>query len=115
MKKYWLLFVLQMKTFWNFLFTPNPRWMDIRGYENIYQISEYGDIYNMREFKNVSTFIKKDGYECVALTNGRGEVKQHRVHRLVATAFLPNKEHKNIVKHKNGDKTNNSVSNLMWV
>lgn len=115
MKKYWILFIIYLKNFWNFIFTPTPKWADIKGYENIYQISEYGDIYNLREFKNVSTFFKKDGYECVALTNSKGEVKQHRVHRLVATTFLPNKENKNIVKHIDGDKTNNEVKNLKWV
>jgi hypothetical protein len=107
--------ILYLKNFWNFIFTPSPKWADIKGYENIYQISTNGDIYNVRDFKNVSTFFKKDGYECVALTDNKGNVRQHRVHRLVARTFLPNDNKKNLVKHIDGDKTNNKVTNLTWV
>ena len=63
----------------------------------------------------MSTFIKKDGYVCVALTDNKGKTKQHRVHRLVAIHFLPNIENENIVTHIDGNKLNNDVSNLKWV
>jgi hypothetical protein len=37
------------------------------------------------------------------------------LHRLVAQAFIPNPEGKELVDHIDGNRTNNYVSNLRWV
>lgn len=37
------------------------------------------------------------------------------VHRLVAESFIPNDKNLPLVDHKNGDRTNNTVSNLRWL
>lgn len=44
-----------------------------------------------------------------------GKCEKHRVHRLVAQAFIPNPEGLSDVNHIDGNKQNNSVSNLEWV
>lgn len=111
----WSKIVLWFKNLWNLIFSSKPSWVDVEGYEGIYQISDEGEIFNLKELKTVSTFIKKDGYECVALTDKNGKAKQHRVHRLVATHFLNNDINGSIVTHVDGNKLNNEVTNLKWL
>jgi len=43
-----------------------------------------------------------------------GKKKKVKVHRMVAEAFLPKEEGKNIVNHKDGNTKNFNVSNLEW-
>ena len=51
-----------------------------------------------------------NGYLSVCLSG-----EPHTVHRLVARAFIPNPFNYPCVNHKDGDRTNNFVSNLEWV
>lgn len=100
-------------------------WKDIPGFENIYQASNYGNIralhYGCRNKSN-SLIIRKltptpnrdNGYLRVNLVTD-GKDKRYYIHRLVATTFIPNPDNKPQVNHIDGDKTNNSVSNLEWV
>jgi len=61
-----------------------------------------------------SVSIKANGYAQVTLNNGK-RIKNFYVHRLVAEAFLPKRDGKTYVNHKDGNKTNNNISNLEWV
>lgn len=56
----------------------------------------------------------KDGYLFVTLTKEKSK-KNFYVHRLVAEAFIPNPENKPQVNHINGNKADNTISNLEWV
>ena len=78
-----------------------------------YQIDEDGNIYNIRTKKYLLGTIRS-GYRMVKLTIN-GKKRDFSVHRLVASTFLPNENNLPQVNHKDGNKLNNSVSNLEWI
>lgn len=96
-------------------------WKDIEEYKGLYQVSNLGKIKSLaRNTKNQYSYqerllkeiLDKDGYCVINLHNGC-KVKTHKVHRLVANAFLGKKENLE-VNHKDGNKKNNCVENLEW-
>lgn len=81
--------------------------------ERTYSVSTDGEIHRSRG-KRLSKYLNKDGYEYV-LISANGKRKKYLVHRLVATAFIPNEEMLPQVNHKDGNKRNNNIGNLEWV
>lgn len=109
----------------------NEVWKDIPSYEGIYQVSNLGRVKSLSKEKmirgkyktitkekilsNRLSGFKGNQYLSVALyNNGR---KQHKVHVLVAMAFLGHKVcgHKVIVDHLNNDKLDNNLNNLQLI
>lgn len=93
------------------------RWKDVEGYEQ-YKVSNCGRVKSLSNDKNRKEKILKqrktrDGYLYVILCKD-GKVKYFRVHRLVATAFVPNPLNFPQVNHKDENKENNCVWNLEW-
>ena len=88
------------------------QWRSIEEYENLYQISNYG---NVKNHKNQLLKPMNDGnYLNVDLYKNEKK-KRYKIHRLVAKAFIPNPEDKKEVNHIDGNKLNNKYSNLEWV
>lgn len=106
-------------------------WRDIPGYEGMYQISSFGRVKSLartmphkthgtwnigeRILKSFWSGQKDSQYLAVFLHSGRGHQKIFRVHRLVAEAFIPRIEGKDVVNHKNCNRADNTVENLEWV
>lgn len=92
-------------------------WKDVTGHEDIFMISNLGNLYSKRSKRLLKLNYRKDGYVTYATKIGgrKGIAKCFRIHRLVATHFIDNILNKREVNHIDGDKTNNKVSNLEWV
>ena len=85
-------------------------WKDIKDCPG-YQVSEYGDIKNLKTNKLLKQKIDKYGYKCIGFYLS-GCKKYKTIHRVVAENYIPNPENKPQVNHKDGNKLNNHVSNL---
>ncbi len=88
-------------------------WKKIEDYP-MYSVSDKGRVWNDRDDREVVGCLDcSNGYLVVNLYNEFGHHKI-AVHRLVASAFIPNPENKRTVNHIDCNKTNNDISNLEW-
>lgn len=108
-------------------------WLPIKGYEGHYEISSLGRVMTLARIKNMGRcpqkkyrylqkpmqqkllkiISKSTGYTVVTLRKN-GKAVQTLVHRLVAAHFLDNPLGKPQVNHKDGNRSNNNVTNLEW-
>lgn len=102
----------------------NEEWKDIKDFEGIYQVSNYGRIKRLilhsgnksgSYSKNKKTikkpYIMNNGYYRVDLWKNNIR-KACLVHNLVADAFLLKIKDKPIINHIDGNKLNNNINNL---
>lgn len=85
--------------------------------KTIYQVSNLGNIRAITNYDDSIKIIKQ------SLSGGHAKSGRYLclsdngfkyVHRIVATAFIPNPDNLATVDHINGDKTDNTVENLRW-
>ena len=105
--------------------TRKEVWIDIEDCPG-YQISSYGRVKSVeRIIKRGTNFLSIRGRILKPWKRSKdylsvgfrvdGKRKVVLVHRLVANAFIPNRESGMEINHLDGDKTNNTVENLEWV
>ena len=108
-------------------FTRNEEWRDIEGYEGYYQVSNLGRIRSLNRLVNgklgSKVFVKgiirkpqisKKGYLTVILQKSHKH-RTFQIHRLVASAFIPNPLNLPQVNHIDTNKENNLPENLEWI
>ena len=86
----------------------------IPGYEGLYQVSNLGRVRSIKRKIFVKPNVDPAGYWKVCLTNHNHKWRQYAIHRLVASAFIPNPTGFPAVNHKDECKSNNCVDNLEW-
>lgn len=102
------------------------KWLPVKGYEGFYEISDRGFVRSTTcggptgswKRKSVRPVLVKPniyGYHRVGLCKPGAKRKCFNVHRLVLECFIGPPPRGTECNHKDGDKSNNSVSNLEWV
>ena len=97
-------------------------WKDIEGFEGKYQISNMGRVKSLERIDNNNHPVKEKIMKSVKDSGGYlqvklykdGKYKSYLIHRLVASAFIPNPNNFFEVNHIDENKTDNRVDNLEW-
>lgn len=82
-----------------------------------FRVTPDGRVFKIKDGVEVPAAICKtgrDGRYRVVTYNENGIQKNALVHRLIASAFLPNPDNYTQITHIDGDASNNAVENLRW-
>lgn len=106
------------------------KYVDIKGYEGLYQVSNYGNVKSLERRTKVvygeTTYYRRhkscilkpvkstNGYLKVTLADEYNVKREHSIHRLVALHFLEYRQDL-VVNHIDGNKENNHIENLELV
>ena len=105
-------------------------WKPVDGFEGYYEISNLGNLRSVDKYirwgrgkgyikhlpsKILLPSINNSGYKIYTLSKPGSKLVCRTIHRMVATAFIPNPHNLSDVNHIDEDKNNNIVDNLEWV
>ena len=93
-------------------------WKDVIGYEGLYEVSNLGNVRNVKRNRVLKPLKRNHGYLAVQLHGRGGNERGFRtfsIHRIVAESFVPNPRGLTEINHIDEDKTNNNCENLEWV
>lgn len=88
-------------------------WKPVKNYEDFYEISSDGVVRRKDTGHILKPRISHKGYLQVWLCKD-AKIMGKLVHRIVAEAFIENKNKEPQVNHINGIKTDNRIENLEW-
>ena len=96
----------------------NIKIKNVVGYEELYSIDENGNVYSKRSWRGVKNRIltpskNEYGYLRVFLTKN-GKTSGITIHKLMTITFLGERKDGFQVRHLDGNKQNNSLSNLKY-
>lgn len=90
-------------------------WVDIKGFEEKYQISNFGKVYSKVTGRLRKIQKNRYGYLYVTLSITTKKQKIETIHQLVARHYIDSPNNKTQVNHIDGNKENNIYTNLEWV
>ena len=88
-------------------------WYPIPGYP-LYEITEYGDVRNIKTGRFLKGHIDEDGYPKITVRDEFGKPRHLQRAKLVAITFIPNPNNKPTVDHIDTDRMNCHYTNLRW-
>ena len=88
----------------------NEIWKPVKDFEERYEVSSCGRVRDITMSKIMN--IRKDAY--IPLHDQKNKTKKIKIYKIVATAFIPNPQNFNEVKHIDNNMMNNNVENLSW-
>lgn len=89
----------------------NEVWKPITGFNGLYEVSNLGNVRNTKTGRQLKAYTQPTGHSYIKSLGGR-RGKFAFVHRLVYEAFIGEIPSGCVVRHKDGDATNNDVENL---